>query len=415
MASVQGDSGVTDFGVISSRPGFMLHAEIQGKQVLVPVSGLAEGLGDKFVSVTGYGLSKYNQFAFGPNSSTAFGPGNPPNFMQYAEEVRFNARVTYEGVTQELEDLSSFAVDVDQGVSAVVSYGPLTIELPTTRPEILYPRSTGYVGFVVVPKVDPSESEFPLIEPAPGLILDKYFCVTSVVPVDNGWACTGVLIDSYGDTDPILPDLYLGGMYPVADFEPLPSFALGMGAQADDGGFAIGSNAVALGDAAVALGEGAYAGEYGAVALGPGAYASGQFNSVAIGDHAEARDMWCVAIGREVKSSGKESIAMGIGLECINNVSVVLGKYNARSDKPVVIACGTSMDERRNAIEIAAGGKVDFPNALPSVNGGDLVGLGIVPPTAKPAFAGQIYLDANNKKLYVAKAATATTDWVAIN
>lgn len=405
MASVQGDSGVTDFGVISSRPGFMLHAEIQGKQVLVPVKEMTATLGKGVVKSNKID-TKTSQYDFGNGNATSYGAGGYFEIDYTDEPELFNAHVvTYDG-EEDFEDLSGLFVNVDQIESASVSYRGQSFELPTETP---YFSLSEYVGVYVFPKIeiDPSEyDDWKAIEPVEGMVIDELFQIMKVMPTDDGWVCfVTPLYDEDFEEEIIIPVDYYDGFVLLQPPEEILEEMLYNGDIAAS--FAAGDSNIALGG--YCLGEGNYTRLGVSVGLGNFSEKSG----VAIGRSCNAN--LGVSVGSNCYVGDHDSTAFGVGLYVGGSYGTAYGKYNVDTKKSVVIGCGTGANNRKNCMEADSSGKVDFPEAIPSVNGGDLVVLGIVPPAAKPAFAGQIYLDANNKKLYVAKAATATTDWVAIN
>lgn len=423
MASVQGDKGVTTFEQIKDLPGFMLHAEIQGKQVLVPVSGLTEGLGDKFAPLLGQGWPSLGSFAFGKDSETLYNPTNPPLMEELTDPILFDADTEVEGEPGGFVGLSQLIIDTTKATATIILNGT-RYELPTEPGE----GAVGpYVGAYVFPKImDPVPGDPAQLAPQVGFKFmddsegNKLFVITEVKELDFGWLVWVGLTMDFGELGPVFPfykDDFPGIILYINDSSyDTTAYAFGVESQAlAHSAYAFGYKAKATGEDAIAMGYGSTARGLGSFAVGASSYAEDE-NAIAMGVTAHATGSSSVAIGYRAYASQSCSVAIGEGTSSTTqHACTALGRYNA--DIPgyvLLVGWGASDNQRNNVFKITTGGKPDSAQ-IPSVNGGDLVVLGIVPPAAKPAFAGQIYLDANNKKLYVAKAATATTDWVAIN
>ena len=422
---------------------------------------------DKYLSSQGENNGIPGQYAVGYVSKTRWNKKNPPCIEDCTDPIRFTAVGTYEGVTETYEDIVGIIIDKANGASASVTYGGKVFDIPEAPED----SELFQTGFLVFPEVsDAEEFDLPQVAPLPGMeFMNNTFRIISVEKVEGGW---GVIFGSINDLSeegfPSLypdfdEDLFTGivmlDLTSVEDWQDEVGTAYAFGNRS----YAFGANSIASGYCSVASGSnsiasGAYSNADGvysvasgdcstasgncSVASGADSVASGVYsvasgdhstasgncsvasgaysnasgsNSVASGAYSTASGTNSIAIGNHSTASGTNSIASGSNTLAQHNDSVVFGKYNVEdSSKMLILGNGFTDSNRKNIFTVDYNGKPDSAR-IPSVNGGDMVVIGTAAPTTKPAFAGQIYLDKTNKKLYVAKDATFTTDWVAIN
>ena len=99
------------------------------------------------------------------------------------------------------------------------------------------------------------------------------------------------------------------------------------------------------------------------------------WDSFAIGTSNRILRHMAMAIGRQNTSSAWAGIAIGLGLQTFdnqtddnNNGEIAIGRYNSPAkDKIFTIGCGTTDNNRKNALEIDVNGKVSFPQENTSI------------------------------------------------
>ena len=146
---------------------------------------------------------------------------------------------------------------------------------------------------------------------------------------------------------------------------------------------AFGSSTTASGDYSLAAGANATALGRFSIACGYSNIASGEY-SAAIGNGITASGRFSVGVGQSIMSTGIFSAAIGEGIEATSYCETVIGRYNSKytpasatswnaSDRIFVIANGSSLVDRNNAITVLKSGNTgigtDIPSAKLEVNG----------------------------------------------
>lgn len=156
-----------------------------------------------------------------------------------------------------------------------------------------------------------------------------------------------------------------------ASSAPDYSVAIGEGSKATkNNSFAIGSNASARAPQAAAFGEGTAASGNNSFAIGYGTVASSK-NSVAIGEGTTAKDCNnAFAAGYQTTANGKNSVAFGNNTIADGENKVAVGNFNSPDkDNIFEVGCGTSEEDRKNALNIDKNGTLRTRNLVIRGNG----------------------------------------------